>query len=518
MINKVLKYVEKYRMIEPGDTIAAGVSGGADSVCLLFVLLELQKKIPFSVKVVHINHGIRQEASEDADYVRTLCGKLGIPFFLVETDVRAQAKAHGRSEEEEGRYIRYQSFEKVLGGDAGRIAVAHNSNDRAETVLFHLFRGTGLSGLCGIRPVNGRVIRPLLCLTRDEIENWLRERDISFCTDSTNEKDIYTRNKIRRHILPYAEREVCRGAAVHVSRAAGQVTEAEAYIVRQTKAAMVRCASPEGNGVRINLPAFFQEDEYLRGRILLECVAQAAGSRKDIASVHIDSAEKIFAGNGNRQAHLPYGLVVYKEYDWGMIQKKERGREPEAGMPDEEYEVAAPAGNAPAGAAAAGRGLYAEAPACGISATMALEGGDLRSAALVRVEIPGLGPVECRVFERKEAFWQGTGKIRPESQNIPEKTYTKWFDYDKITSSVVFRHRRKGDYLTINSKMNRKSLQDYFVNEKVPAKERDALFVLAEGSHILWVPGRRISEYYKISEGTERILQVSVTDKNIEVL
>ena len=506
MINKVLKYVEKYRMIEPGDTIAAGVSGGADSVCLLFVLLELQKKIPFSVKVVHINHGIRQDASEDAAYVRALCERLGIPFFLVETDVRAQAKAHGRSEEEEGRYIRYQSFEKVLGGDAGRIAVAHNSNDRAETVLFHLFRGTGLSGLCGIRPVNGRVIRPLLCLKREEIENWLRERDISFCTDSTNEKDVYTRNKIRRHILPYAEREICRGAAAHISQAAGQMMEAEAYITRQTKAAMARCTAPAGNGkgVRVNLPAFLKEDEYLRGRILLECVAQAAGSRKDITSTHIDSAEKIFAGNGNRQAHLPYGLLVYKEYDWGMIQKREHGRETETGMPAHgeeagEYEVAVPAGSTPSDETSA--------------AVMA--GGRLRDAASVKVEIPGFGPVECTVFERKEAFGPGAGEFAPESQNIPEKTYTKWFDYDKITSSVVFRHRQKGDYLTINSKMNRKSLQDYFVNEKIPAKERDACFVLAEGSHILWVPGRRISEYYKISEGTERILQVSVTDKNI---
>ncbi len=233
-------------------------------------------------------------------------------------------------------------------------------------------------------------------------------------------------------------------------------------------------------------------------------MAQAAGSRKDITSTHIDSAEKIFAGNGNRQAHLPYGLLVYKEYDWGMIQKREHGRETETGMPAHgeeagEYEVAVPAGSTPSDETSAA----------------VTAGGRLRDAASVKVEIPGFGPVECTVFERKEAFGPGAGEFAPESQNIPEKTYTKWFDYDKITSSVVFRHRRKGDYLTINSKMNRKSLQDYFVNEKIPAKERDACFVLAEGSHILWVPGRRISEYYKISEGTERILQVSVTDKNI---
>ncbi|MDE6962583.1 MAG: tRNA lysidine(34) synthetase TilS, partial [Lachnospiraceae bacterium] len=163
-------------------------------------------------------------------------------------------------------------------------------------------------------------------------------------------------------------------------------------------------------------------------------------------------------GRGNTEASLPYGLVVYKQSDWGMIQKRGEKKGPEA---EERYEL-------PAG---------------------------------VRVEIPGLGIVESTVFPRKE------------SQNIPEKTYTKWFDYDKITSSVVFRHRQKGDYLTINSKMGRKSLQDYFVNEKVPEKERDKRFVLADGAHLLWVPGLRISEYYKITENTRNILQVSVADK-----
>ena len=355
--------------------------------------------------------------------------------------------------------------------------------------------------------MNGRVIRPLLCLKREEIENWLRERDISFCTDSTNEKDVYTRNKIRRHILPYAEREICRGAAAHISQAAGQMMEAEAYITRQTKAAMARCTAPAGNGkgVRVNLPAFLKEDEYLRGRILLECVAQAAGSRKDITSTHIDSAEKIFAGNGNRQAHLPYGLLVYKEYDWGMIQKREHGRETETGMPAHgeeagEYEVAVPAGSTPSDETSA--------------AVMA--GGRLRDAASVKVEIPGFGPVECTVFERKEAFGPGAGEFAPESQNIPEKTYTKWFDYDKILSSMKFRARHKGDYLTVKGSSGRighKLLQDYFVNEKIPREERDRVYILAEGSHVLWIPGRRISEYYKIDEKTQTILQVVVVDK-----
>ena len=468
IFEKVKRYADKHRMIAPGDTVVAGVSGGADSVCLFLMLCELAEEIDFHLAVVHVNHKIRPEAAADAAYVEELCKSRNIPFILEEKDVKEYAGEKHLSEEEAGREVRYQAFEEALGkygscsGEKegqGRIAVAHNANDRAETMLFHLFRGTGLSGMCGIRPVNGQVVRPLLCLSRKEIESWLEERKISFCTDSTNSEDIYTRNRIRRHILPYAEQEICRGAAAHMNRTAEQLMEAEAYITRQTKAAMERCVQDkEGRGIRINIPAFFREDEYLQGRILLECVAEAAGSRKDITAVHVESAAAILGGSGNKEASLPYGLVVYKEYDWGMIQKREEKKGPEA---EERYEL----------------------------------------SAGVRVEIPGLGIVESTVFPRKE------------SQNIPEKTYTKWFDYDKITSSVVFRHRQKGDYLTINSKMGRKSLQDYFVNEKVPEKERDKRFVLADGAHLLWVPGLRISEYYKITENTRNILQVSVADK-----
>ncbi len=462
MINKVLDYVKKYHMIEPEDTIVAGVSGGADSVCLLFVLIEMQRKIPFAVSVVHINHKIRQEASADADFVRKLCEKWKIPFFLVEEDVKRQAAARGVSEEEAGRQIRYQAFFEALGNKKGKVAVAHNSNDRAETMLFHLFRGTGLAGAGGIRPVAGKVIRPLLCIGRKEIEGWLKKRNISFCTDCTNFQDIYTRNRIRHHILSYAEGWVCQGAVVNMNRAADQFLEAEEYICRQTQTAMSRCVSANRDGISVKIPELFQEDAYLRGRILLNCIEQAAGSRKNITAAHIKNMETLFKGAGCREIHLPYGLLVYKKYDVGMIQKREKdvcvdnieGKE-------NKYEISIPS----------------------------------------VLELPTLGKVEFTIFSRKE------------SQIIPQKTYTKWFDYDKITSSIVFRTRKQGDYFTINKNMGHKSLQDYFVNEKVPKKDRDKIFLLAEGSHVIWIPGYRISEYYKISRETVNILQVSIMDK-----
>ncbi|GFI44732.1 tRNA(Ile)-lysidine synthase [Lachnospiraceae bacterium] len=468
MVNKVLDYVKKYRMIEPEDTIVAGISGGADSVCLLFVLAELQKRIPFAIRVVHVDHGIRQEAAEDACYVRELCRRFDIPFTLVEENVREGAKIRRISEEEEGRRVRYQAFARALEGKKGKIAVAHNSNDRAETMLFHLFRGTGLTGASGIRPVAGNVIRPLLCVQRSEIESWLGERGVPFCTDSTNGQDIYTRNRIRHHILSYAEQEVCRGAVANMNRAADQLLGAEEYIGRQVQAAMERCVLPEaGEGtVAINIPALLREDGYVRGRILLECLARRAGGRKNITAAHVGAMESLFLSGENGEIHLPYGFVVYKKYDLGMIQKKEEK-----------------SGNNPLG-----------------------EKREFQVAPPGEWDIPGLGRVEFTLFSRKE------------SQIIPQKTYTKWFDYDKITSSIAFRTRKQGDYLTVNRKMGRQSLQDYFVNEKVPRQERDGIYLLTEGAHVMWVPGRRISEYYKISEGTRTILQAAVPGKEGRLL
>ena len=459
MIKKILDYVQKYQMIESGDTIVAGISGGADSVCLLFVMLELQKKLSFSIEVVHINHGIRKEAGEDADFVKQLCNEKKLPFHLVEENIRQRAEHSGLSEEEEGRKVRYQAFETVLGKRKGHIAVAHNSNDRAETMLFHLFRGTGLAGASGIKPVNGRIIRPLLCVQRKEIEEWLAVRNISFCTDATNAQDVYTRNRIRHHILPYVEQEICAGAIANMNRAGDQLLEAEEYAARQGESAMKRCVSKEEHPacLTVDIPKFLSEDSYLQGRILHACIEQMAGCKKDITAEHIANVKELFEKSGSKEIHLPYGLIVYKKYDLGIIQKNLFHDEAECDMP--EYEITVPSA----------------------------------------LDIPELGRVEITLFPYKK------------TENIPEKTYTKWFDYDKITSSVVLRTKKAGDYLTVNSQMGRKSLQDYLVNEKVPKSERSRIYLLTENSHVLWIPGYRISEYYKVGSKTRNILQISIS-------
>lgn len=471
---EVKAYIKKYRMISEGDTVLAGVSGGADSVCMLFILWKLQKEMPFHLVAVHVHHGVREDAQRDADHVKELCRKWDIPFFLKKVDMAGYAKKMGLSPEEAGRVLRYQAFEEVLAEESTyKIAVAHNQNDRAETMLFHLFRGSGLRGLGSIRPVREKVIRPLLCLGREEIETYLSENGLVFCVDSTNEEDLYTRNKIRHHILAYAEENICSNAAAHIGEAAEILAQTDDFIKKQTTLAYDRCAvfQKEGDMI-IDLTAFRKEDSFLQKMVLLRCMEQLTPHRKDITKEHIDALMQLMQKDGSREIALPYGLYVYKEYGRLIMRKEEKRRD-----------------------AVRGKELQEE-KALQLSVTVPGE-----------MTVPGLGKISFQ-FVPEEAFFYKKGK------NIPEKTYTKWFDYDKITTVLVFRTRETGDYLTIDSALRKKTIKEYMINEKIPKMQRERIYLLADGPHILWIPGYRISQYYKVNENTKRILQVQLKEES----
>lgn len=203
MINKVRETIRKYSMINSGDTVTVGLSGGADSVCLLHILLELQDEFGFTVKAAHINHGIRgAEADSDEAFVRRLCEENGIELAVFHKDIPREAEKSGESEEECGRRIRYECFSSL----GGKIATAHSLTDSVETTVFNLVRGSSLKGACGIPAVRGDIIRPLIECDSEEIRDYCREQGYDFVTDSTNLETEYTRNFIRQEILPRFER------------------------------------------------------------------------------------------------------------------------------------------------------------------------------------------------------------------------------------------------------------------------------------------------------------------------
>ena len=451
-------------MICPHDHIVLGVSGGADSVCLLIMLWEYAKRIPLALSAVHVNHGIRPDAAQDAGYVEALCGKYGIPFYLAEADVRGYAKREKCSEEDAGRRVRYEAFRKTAKEiGANKIAVAHNCNDRAETMLFHLFRGSGLKGLCGIRPLRQEIIRPILCLERAEIEGYLAERQVSWCKDSTNETDEYARNRIRHHILPYVEKELVPGCAVRMAKTAELLTETEEYMGQQTQAARERCVREQGEKFEISVERFQELHPALQKRLLHLLTEELSDTGKDILAVHIGEVMTLFAERGNRRVDLPMGIYAARSYGTVFLGKnREYVRKP--------------------------LGMYAEK-------------GRIMEEEGFRADLGEKGVLEFRVFPGGQ------------SKEVPRNQYTKWFDYDKIEKPICIRYRETGDFLSIaggQGQTAHKTLKEFMITEKIPREERDRIPLLTVGHHVLWMIGGRISEYYKIDENTERILQVQL--------
>lgn len=204
MLDKIIEFSEKYNMLPKGSDIVCGLSGGADSVCLAVCLKLLSERLSLTIEAVHVNHCIRgDESNRDEQFCRELCRKLGIKLTVVTCDVPSYAKEHALSLEEAARIMRYQALESCSEGKI--IATAHNANDNLETALFNLARGSGLKGVSGIPPVRGSIVRPLLAVTRAEIENFLMQNGYIYVTDSTNLSDDYTRNKIRHKIIPLLE-------------------------------------------------------------------------------------------------------------------------------------------------------------------------------------------------------------------------------------------------------------------------------------------------------------------------
>lgn len=499
---KVKRYIEEHHMIVSGDTVAAGISGGADSVCLLDMLYRLSQELDFRLLVIHVHHGVRNQADRDAAYVEKLCREREIPYYLKRVNMNAYAKAGGLSPEEAGRELRYLAFEEVLeetgadvktkdtlmGVDAGKIAVAHNSNDRAETMLFHLFRGSGVKGLTGIHPTRGRIVRPLLCLERTQIEDYLKARKLSYCIDSTNEEDTYTRNRIRHHILSYAVKEINENAVAHMTHTASVLDETEQYIERQIRFASERCVEkPDDSALALSnnrgkkqivlkLKELKKEDPYITRRLLLYCMEEVAEHGKNVTSKHLEALEALLNKGGSRELFLSDGVKAYKEYDRIFLYRETNcygNREKE----DHTANADIDAGNA----------VCKEIP-------VEIPGS---------ICVPGVGILDFSLIPR-DAF------IYKNIQIIPEKRYTKWFDYDKITTILLLRTRRTGDYLTIDEAFRKKTIKEYMIQEKIPKMQRERMYILADGAHILWVPGYRISRYYKVGENTECILQVQL--------
>jgi tRNA(Ile)-lysidine synthase len=507
MINRIHDYMIHNKMIEEGGCILAAVSGGADSMCLLEILRELRTRAGFQLRVLHVHHGLRESAEGDLEYVAGYCAAAGIPFEAVRVDAAGYAAEAGMSVEEAARHLRYEALEIAAErwdneklphsegeksqnsenlpqseGEKGqnsenatqsnathcRIAVAHHLEDQAETVLFNLVRGSRLRGLRGMLPVNGRIIRPLLECSREEIEDYLRGRGITWREDETNEDVRYARNLLRREVMPLLEK-INAGAVQHIAKAAEEAAETEEFLRTETEKVIKGCRERQEiqqKSIVLSISRLLQEPPLIRRRVVYEVIAETAGRKKDLRDVHVQDVLKLAQKNGNGSLDVFAGVLVEKVYDKLIfLGDVKSAREKDLSK--------------------------AESPALPAERRWPMEAGEY----------------SCRVFDFD-------GNLAA----VSRKQYTKWFDYDKIGTFPSFRTRSEGDRITLDESGRSKSIARYMIDAKIPAELRGRIVLPAAGKEILWVPAGLAAESQRLkapalpadtpaglTEGTETI-------------
>ena len=460
MLEKVRRFVKKWEMLSSEDRVIVGVSGGADSICLVLMLLELQKEIGFDMVAAHVNHGIRgEEADADEAYVKDFCKQYGIVCETYFANVELIAKKRKQSTEEAGREVRREFFEETMKKHGGtKIALAHHMNDSAETFFLNLARGTGLKGLGGISPVNAMVIRPLLCVDRKEIEEYLKKEQVTYCVDRTNADDAYTRNRIRNHVIPYIESHVNPKAVERMNETMEQVRVIQRFLEEQVEQHYRKAVVKKKNGLLI-LQEFWKDiPEALQPLLARRVLIDISRKEKDLESVHIGQLCDLFLKQVGRKVDLPYNMEAGRTYEGVWVGKKE------------EMQVF---------------------PNC---VSFDLEDGEA-------------------AFEwgGKEIHLEVTDIIR-KTDIMSEKTYTGWFNCDIIKDNLCFRTRRTGDYITIHPDGKTQKLKAYFINEKIPNEERDKILLVADGNHILWIVGYRKNCFYQVTKDTKQVIKITINE------
>ena len=304
MKDKVIKTIKKYNLIQNGDKIVLGVSGGPDSISMLDILNSIKDKMGFEIYVVHVNHLIRTEAIDDEKYVEEYCKKNNIEFFAKRIDVLKIADTQKIGTEEAGRKARYEFFKEIYSKvGANKIAIAHNKNDKAETIIMHLLRGSGLSGLKGIEPIrNNKYIRPLIECERSEIEKYCEENNLNPRIDKTNFENEYTRNKIRNIVIPYIKKEFNPNIIETLDRLSEVATDESNYIDRQVQNTYNKLLLEKtGKQIILKWKEFNSQEKIIKSRLILYTVKELMGSTEGIEKIHIESIIKLCDNNiGNK--------------------------------------------------------------------------------------------------------------------------------------------------------------------------------------------------------------------------
>lgn len=301
---QVINTIKKYNLIKENDSIVIGVSGGPDSICLLHILNEIKNELNFKIYVAHINHMIREEADEETEYVKAFCKNLGIECYIKRIDVVEIANNLKRGTEETGRQIRYEFFNEIMEKtNSNKIATAHNNNDKVETILMNILRGSGTSGLKGIEAIrDDKYIRPLINTSREEIEEYCEINKLNPRIDKSNNENIYTRNKVRNVVIPYIKQEFNPNIIKTINRLSEVASEENEYLNKVTEEEFKNLLlERENNSYVLNLKKFNSLELVIKRRVILYTINELLSSTTGIEKVNIDDIIKLCSNNiGNK--------------------------------------------------------------------------------------------------------------------------------------------------------------------------------------------------------------------------
>lgn len=457
MLEKVNQTIINYQMIEANDSILVGVSGGVDSVVLLDILVKLRPVYNLTIFVAHLNHGLRGKvADEDEAFVVNLAEKYNVKVYTKKEDMLAYADANKISSEEAGRVLRYAFFDEIMQREnIQKIAIAHNKNDQAETILMRIMRGTGLDGIVGIKPVNGRIIRPLLFCSRAEIEAFESTEKLNHREDDTNKENIYTRNTIRNQLIPQLENLYNPNLVEGLSRMGQLLADDLEIIENQLEEILQKIAfQRQEKMVSFNRKVFLDLSLGLKRRVLRHAIQSIQGDLVNIEEKHIHNMIQLISqGKTGKEIHLTNGWIAKNNYDFFEISQ-----------PSEKY----------------------------ANYEFELEIGKKQSFGTFEIE----------------TFVEDKIKIDFYTKDI----FLKFFDYDRIKSSLKVRNRRPGDRIVPLGMKGSKKIKDLFIDEKVASDKRNQIPLIVCGDEIVWVVGYRIGDGFKVSEQTKKVLVVKYNE------
>lgn len=456
ILNIVKNTISQNQLIASGDKVLVALSGGADSVSLLDIMCKLKNELNITVGAAHLNHMIRgDEANRDEAYAAELCTRLSVPFYAERVDVPAIAKADGISEETAGRNVRYAFFERLCKKHGYTIiATAHNRNDRAETVLMRIIRGTGIDGLSSIKyKRDGKIVRPILDLSRDSIEEYCSNNNLSYCTDSTNAVNDYTRNKVRNELIPMIRDNFNPKIIDSLCNLADNSAEDAEFINGYAERLYKRINSPmpHRKPTLLDIKSLDMVGDSIQNRLIQIACREVMGNEYKLERVHLEIIKNLLTKETGASAKLPMGLIVNVKYGWlEFVTEEENNKDVSKSFC---YDI---------------------------------DLGENQEVSMsdIRLEVTN-------------------GAYKPKSNQMI-------VDFDRLTDKeLCIRSRKIGDRIVLYKDGKSRKLKDFFIDKKIPRGERGKIPLLCTNDEVVAVIGYRVAENYRVNKNTEKGLVIT---------